>query len=181
MKVIWTLKKSPNPHIHDKATEFPQRIAFNQRKFIKSAKEPSFHPRSKPDSFPVTSINLTPSLRHHRQSVRNGTSFHNRDYLPFSARRRLGTGDRASLERRPNHLPPPKWPPKSSKKSLQSRDRSESGGSSGDTRENPPKIRLERLHAMERLPVPPWITIDARLFVTLTLRSTRNGTLTFHD
>jgi hypothetical protein len=35
MKVIWTLKNSPRPHIHDKATEFPHKRAFNQRKFIK--------------------------------------------------------------------------------------------------------------------------------------------------
>jgi hypothetical protein len=34
MKVIWTLKNSPKPHIHDNATEFPQRTAFNHRKFM---------------------------------------------------------------------------------------------------------------------------------------------------
>jgi hypothetical protein len=50
MKVICTLKNSPSPHIHDNATEFPQSSAFNQRKFIKSAKEPSFPRTGKPDS-----------------------------------------------------------------------------------------------------------------------------------
>jgi hypothetical protein len=34
MKVIWTLKNNPSPHIHAKATEFPQSSAFNQRKFM---------------------------------------------------------------------------------------------------------------------------------------------------
>jgi hypothetical protein len=50
MKVIWTLKNNPSPHIHDNATEFPHRTAFNQRKFIKNAKKPRFTPWSKPDS-----------------------------------------------------------------------------------------------------------------------------------
>ena len=34
MKEICTLKNSPKPHIHAKATEFPHNKAFSQRKFI---------------------------------------------------------------------------------------------------------------------------------------------------
>jgi hypothetical protein len=49
MNVIWTLKNNPSPHIHDNATEFPHRTAFNQRKFIKSAKEPRFPAMGKLD------------------------------------------------------------------------------------------------------------------------------------
>jgi hypothetical protein len=51
MKVICTLKNNPSPHIHAKATEFPHRTAFNQRKFIKSAKESRFSRMGKLDSF----------------------------------------------------------------------------------------------------------------------------------
>jgi hypothetical protein len=50
MKVIWTLKNKPSPHIHDKATEFPHSSAFNQRKFMKTAKEAPFRRWSKLDS-----------------------------------------------------------------------------------------------------------------------------------
>ena len=50
MKVIWTLKNKPSPHIHDKATEFPHSSAFIQRKFMKTAKEAPFRRWSKLDS-----------------------------------------------------------------------------------------------------------------------------------
>ncbi len=69
MKVICTLKNSPSPHIHDKATEFPQSSAFNQRKFIKSAKEPRFPPWGKLDSSThdlsdgLSSISILPKIR----------------------------------------------------------------------------------------------------------------------
>jgi len=58
MKVICTLKNRPSPHIHDRATEFPHRIAFNQRKFIKFAKEPSISRTGKPDSLHSWSLGL---------------------------------------------------------------------------------------------------------------------------
>ncbi|HSR37163.1 MAG TPA: hypothetical protein VLL73_08280, partial [Desulfurivibrionaceae bacterium] len=41
MKVIWTLKNSPNPHIQAKATELPHSSELIQRKFITKPKEPA--------------------------------------------------------------------------------------------------------------------------------------------
>jgi hypothetical protein len=43
MKVIWTLKNSPSPHIQAKATEFPHHNAFNQRKFMPEREHPPAH------------------------------------------------------------------------------------------------------------------------------------------
>ena len=69
MKVICTLKNNPSPHIHDRATEFPQRIAFNQRKFIKFAKELAIARTGKLDSWQslATGIAFT---RHFREALR---------------------------------------------------------------------------------------------------------------
>jgi hypothetical protein len=69
MKVIWTLKNSPNPHIHDKATEFPHRIAFNQRKFIKSAKESRFPPSGKLDSQRVANRVQDKKVKERRNAI----------------------------------------------------------------------------------------------------------------
>jgi hypothetical protein len=49
MKVICTLKKSPSPHIHAKATEFPHKRELIQRKFILAPKQPAFHAAGKQD------------------------------------------------------------------------------------------------------------------------------------
>ena len=49
MKVICTLKKSPSPHIHAKATEFPHSRELIQRKFIFGLKERAFHAAGKQD------------------------------------------------------------------------------------------------------------------------------------
>jgi hypothetical protein len=43
MKVIWTLKNSPNPHIQARATELPHSSELIQRKFIPKPKEPAIH------------------------------------------------------------------------------------------------------------------------------------------
>jgi hypothetical protein len=48
MKVIWTLKNSPKPHIQANATEFPHKSALIHRKFMKPPKNAHYpHPASR--------------------------------------------------------------------------------------------------------------------------------------
>jgi hypothetical protein len=48
MKVTWTLKNKPSPHIHANATELPQKNSLMRRKFIGMQKEPLIPPGGKP-------------------------------------------------------------------------------------------------------------------------------------
>jgi hypothetical protein len=48
MKVTWTLKNRPRPHIHANATELPQKNSLMRRKFIGVHKEPVLRPGGKP-------------------------------------------------------------------------------------------------------------------------------------
>ena len=48
MKVTWTLKNKPSPHIHANATELPQKNSLMRRKFIGMHKEPLIPPGGKP-------------------------------------------------------------------------------------------------------------------------------------
>ena len=44
MKVIWTLKNNPSPHIQARATEFPQSSALIDRRFMKARRNPQSPP-----------------------------------------------------------------------------------------------------------------------------------------
>jgi hypothetical protein len=75
MKVIWTLKNSPKPHIQAKATEFPHNSAFIQRKFINDSRNP--HSRHRASwILPKFAANPAVGLRNGPTGCESGENYH---------------------------------------------------------------------------------------------------------